>query len=347
VLRTIELENFQNHRATKLDLSPGVNVIVGPSRGGKTAVLRALRWLVENRPSGDEFRRHGAEGEKTSVAVETSEGHFVWRSRGPTANHYCLDQETFTGFGQDVPAPVAEALNLGDLNVQHQFDTPFLLFDSPGQVARYLNRVVSLDVIDAALANAAAMKRRNDRDMAGQADRAAELEALRDSFPDLVAAEEFVEYLEGLDRDLADRRRREVLLDQVRIQLSNLRPRLERSVAVASYGPRADALAGTLARKELLEYTRDLLEDIGTKLVRLWHEKNEADRVASYGPRVEGLARKAAALAKSRKALALTARMQDAIFQANANLAFHRAEAERLQSEYDRLMPERCPLCGR
>ena len=41
----IEIVNFQSHANTKLNFDEGVNVIIGPSDSGKTAVIRAMKWI--------------------------------------------------------------------------------------------------------------------------------------------------------------------------------------------------------------------------------------------------------------------------------------------------------------
>ncbi len=44
----VVLENFQSHEYTEIDCSPKLNVFVGKSRQGKTAILRALSWVYED-----------------------------------------------------------------------------------------------------------------------------------------------------------------------------------------------------------------------------------------------------------------------------------------------------------
>lgn len=45
-LRRLVLENFQSHAYTELELASGLNVILGESNQGKSAIVRALRWLL-------------------------------------------------------------------------------------------------------------------------------------------------------------------------------------------------------------------------------------------------------------------------------------------------------------
>lgn len=75
-IQSIELINFQSHVKTKLDFSPGVNVIKGPNDTGKSAILRALESVVffsEMKP------RRGAKF--TKVTVHFFDGGYVSRER--------------------------------------------------------------------------------------------------------------------------------------------------------------------------------------------------------------------------------------------------------------------------
>lgn len=54
-IKSIEIENFQSHKYSKLDFSERLNVIVGPSDNGKSAIIRALKWVLFNEPKGTDF----------------------------------------------------------------------------------------------------------------------------------------------------------------------------------------------------------------------------------------------------------------------------------------------------
>lgn len=104
--RKIILVNFQSHTYSELSLSKGVNVIVGPSDSGKTAIMRALRWNMFNDPSGVEFVREGES--EVSVTVRFQNKVEVERKRTRSKNQYILrqpDEEEliFEGFGKTYP----------------------------------------------------------------------------------------------------------------------------------------------------------------------------------------------------------------------------------------------------
>lgn len=92
MIRSIHLQNLQSHKDTKLEFSDGVNVIVGSSDSGKSAILRGLGWVATNRPAGDEFRSDWAGKENTSVSIQLStgeySGEYVERIKGPSINAY-------------------------------------------------------------------------------------------------------------------------------------------------------------------------------------------------------------------------------------------------------------------
>ena len=72
MIQSVHIQNFQSHKNSTLEFSPGVNIIVGTSDSGKTAIIRALRWVVWNRPSGDSLR--STWGGKTSVEICLDKG---------------------------------------------------------------------------------------------------------------------------------------------------------------------------------------------------------------------------------------------------------------------------------
>lgn len=149
MINRIQIKNFQSHKESDLQLHPGVNVIVGTSDSGKTAVLRALKWLVWNRPGGDSFR--STWGGKTEVIIHTEDEHGISRTKDKGVNQYAMDTEIFNAFGTDVPKEIKDVLNISDINLQQQMDSPFLLTSSPGEVAKHFNKIAHLDQIDTGL----------------------------------------------------------------------------------------------------------------------------------------------------------------------------------------------------
>lgn len=143
MIRRLLIKNFQKHK--KLDLKLGkITTFIGPTDAGKSAIIRALRWLFFNKPNTTGLARWGT----TSTVVKAKvEGHTITRQKGK-ANTYKLNDEEYRAFGAGVPPAISDILNLSELNIQQQAEAHFWLSDTPGQVGRSLNKIVDLSIID-------------------------------------------------------------------------------------------------------------------------------------------------------------------------------------------------------
>ncbi len=132
-------------------MHPGINAIVGGSDVGKTAIIRGLRWLISNRPQGDEFCSNW--GGETVVTMVTGD-HKISRAKIGSINAYIIDDGTpLKAIKCDVPEEVNRIIQFNEINLQRQFDRPFLIDSSPGAVAQFFNNIAHLDVIDFAISN--------------------------------------------------------------------------------------------------------------------------------------------------------------------------------------------------
>ena len=160
MITDLEIQNFQSHKYSSVALSSGVNVITGSSDSGKSAIIRAMKWLFFNRPSGDEFKSWFAgTKDNVSVAAQFSEGTWVQKVRDNTKGYYLIEGDKFEALRTDVPDEIKQITNIGELNFQaaadkqDQHNPYFFLNDTAGEVARRLNAMVDLDVIDTMFRN--------------------------------------------------------------------------------------------------------------------------------------------------------------------------------------------------
>ena len=143
----LSIKNFQRHKRIDVPLSQ-ITTIIGETESGKSSIFRALRWLCLNLPRGVSFKRIGASA-GTEVTL-IADGIEVDRLRGKT-NEYRLEGESYVAFGKGVPDAISKLLAVDSVNFQGQLDQPYWLTESPGQVARNLNAIVDLDIVDASL----------------------------------------------------------------------------------------------------------------------------------------------------------------------------------------------------
>lgn len=159
----LTIENFQSHKYTEIDFHRGLNVFVGPSDSGKSAIIRALRWVLFNNPRGREMIREGAN--RCQVSLQLDDGTVIIRTRSKSVNRYTLitpDQEemVFEGFGSEVPREIVEAHQIKPihlekqeifLQVDTQLEGPFLLSESSGTKAKMIGYISGAHLIDSAI----------------------------------------------------------------------------------------------------------------------------------------------------------------------------------------------------
>ena len=213
-LKKLIVKNFESHKDTSVVFSPGINIITGDTDVGKSSLRRACEWVVCNRPLGTEFINW--DSKSSSVILDEVEKY-----RSQSGKHfYKCRGITYKAFGHGVPGAVTRELRLSDENIQGQHDPYFLLKDSPGQVARVLNSVTDLSLIDRCLKEGKKRIRKTITRMEVIGEQTDEREAKRKS---LLWTEEAIketaqyEQLVKTDRDLYTQiRELEVLVEKAR-----------------------------------------------------------------------------------------------------------------------------------
>ncbi|MDD4725653.1 MAG: AAA family ATPase [Tissierellia bacterium] len=163
-IRRVTLENFQSHKHSTLEFDKKLNVIVGSSDSGKTAIIRGLKWVLYNEPSGDYFIREGEN--ESSVTLEFNDNTILKRYRSKSKNQYILIKNNgkemiFEGFGTNIPEEIVDAIGIkkiyldsseyNSINLGEQLEGPFLLSEKSSTRASAIGRLVGVNIIDDAL----------------------------------------------------------------------------------------------------------------------------------------------------------------------------------------------------
>lgn len=147
MIEKLSIQNFQAHNKTTISFDPAITCIIGPSDSGKSAIIRALRWVCTNQPGGTSFIKHGEKGCSVKLIIG---GKTITRKRSANdnINEYALGKEEYKAFGRGIPDPILKAVNMNSICWQGQHDSPYWFGLTAGEVSRQLNSIVDLGIID-------------------------------------------------------------------------------------------------------------------------------------------------------------------------------------------------------
>ena len=262
MIDSLFLKNFQCHESFKVEFYERITTIVGPSDVGKSSILRALRWVYTNKPSGKAFLRHGStKPARVSLHVV---GHTVSRIRGEGRNVFKFDDKLYQSFGSGVPEDVVSFLALGPENFQSQHDPVFWFSLSPGEVSRELNGIVNLGLIDSTLADLASQLRKSKTKVELTEERLKKAKEEETRLSWTKKADKELKIIERIEESLEERAGRIARLGRLLDDLGRLSLAVKKAKAIL---PLAQRVKELWEKKMLLQSQRDRL----LKLVEEWH----------------------------------------------------------------------------
>jgi len=330
MIEKLRIRNFQKHDDLLVKFDERITTIVGPSDAGKSAILRALRWVLLNQPDGDAFIRDGQKEVTVALRVD---GHTIKRRRGK-ANEYVLDKKSLVSFGRgNVPDLVSRITNVSDENFQLQHEAPFWFDLSAGEVSKRLNAIVDLQVVDGSLAVASKMAR----------ERAAQAKIMLKAVQDSKNAKKRLEYVPTLVEEfekLTETHEAAVIAAQSASKLSSVISCAKTEIARHRRYKSATRDSRNLA-KEL-----DSLNELNKRTRRL---ADLLEGVLDHNTTIEQNST-AKPLAKAIRNLQQTANTRQAVGELVRKLKTAQQkqwQAEKEKQELESRLPKRCPTCSR
>ena len=311
MLKSVDIQNFQSHKNTHLDFTEGVNSIIGISNHGKTAILRAINWVITNRPSGEAFVSNFVRDEKGNqkedcIVTLVTDEHTVSRIRGAKRNLYVLDGKELEAIGMAVPPEIQAALNFSTVNIQNQMELPFLLASTAGEVAQFFNKIVHLDTIDTYLASVESKKRatKSELDLART-----NLKSVQDDLKKYTWTDRAQELIEELKEKQAKAQALFTQREQLRKSIADY-VRYQEIIDTTAILPRAMKLLLTLSerlayRNVLVRSSNDIRASIlsYTTFTNILKTIPDIDKATDLISKISLLNQKAAAIHKDKAAI--------------------------------------------
>ena len=140
-MKNLKLTNWQRHKKLDLDISAPFVLITGPSSKGKSAIVKALKFVILNESKPSYVRN------KSKKATVELDG--VRRTRTKTGTGtYEFNGQVFKKFGKDVPEEVRQLFPYTQLNFIDQHNQHYLIHLSPAERAKLFYDLVGLSNVN-------------------------------------------------------------------------------------------------------------------------------------------------------------------------------------------------------
>lgn len=261
----VKLKNFQDHADTTIDFTNGINLIVGSSDAGKSAILRAINLVFHNNYKRDSYIRHGEK--ECSVSVKFSDGVEVTRIKGEDVNSYLLtDAEgnihSFPKVGTGIPDEIKK--NLGNpplddkkrpISYADQMSSLFLVDLSSSDLPRTLSELTGIQHLQTSAELLSKTARSYDRSIKDKKEKIEKLETELDNYSyvdkDLEKIEDIVEKLKDVNSQIEKSNRARFFIEQnnkIFTEAKQIKVKLAKEKAFAELKDKFDELA-TLSKK--------------------------------------------------------------------------------------------------
>ncbi len=350
MIKSLEIKNVLSHKDSLLEFHPGVNMIIGPSGNGKSAILHSFNWVSENRPTGEKHRNW--DGGKMLSKIELNEGGHITLSKDKQSQYTVKipnkKPKIFKAFGANPPEEVPDFLNLHKrINIQTQFESIFLMSESPGEVAKLFSEVAGLEMIKETEAKGKSDLRVTENqhiNIKGQIEDKKEelsvykgIEKLQKKIKKATKIQDTINLNESLIEDLeytwTD-------IEEIQNELKRLKKK--------------NKIKGKVTKAfKLMERLRTVKDDIS-------YFESYSKRIKEIQDRSKEIMGKSDILPSVDRALVLCHVIEDRdheinVLQGNLNDIDSvkqyskkiKTENKELKKEFNRSMPDECPLCGR
>lgn len=384
MIERLELVNFESHTHTIVDFSQGVNIITGNSDAGKSSLLRALRLVLNNEPGGEDFINFNADS--CAVILHVNGHEVVRKkARNNKVNEYVLNGKVLKAFGQSVPDEVKAVTGLTEVNAEWQFDRrPFLLAETGGYIASKLNEIVNLELIDYSLKNIASTKRENAQKLDSASEQHEALYSKIDGYNWIATAKNKLEAIKANEKDLSAKQtvlasQRQIVSQHTYLQ-SNLRAvkvieqkQIDKagqliSKALSTKKQYRDRTAfiqsirsivlpsGVLNAEKLkaVDFDAEKLNSLKMGFALMQRIKKDIDEVSKKANeigvlndrRVNRTSSKIADIEALQKSHRDMRNLANIAVNLQSDIVALEEELNAINSEYKRIAPATCPLCG-
>jgi exonuclease SbcC len=343
MIKSLKIKNFQSHKNSELDFHKGLNIISGSSGKGKTGLLRALKFNLQNNPSNESIHSFWNTDTSTFVNIDN---HTIERTKTKSKNYYKLDDETFTAIGRNVPEEIESIINMNNTNIQNQHDSHFLFSDTPGNVAKHFNKIANIDLIDVVTKNVKSGKTQVKRKIENLKENIKATKLELDRFKDL-------EYLEG-QLEVLRNKENEFKSNQTTIkQIKSTIERMGELESKIKLLPKLNKVYGTivelldiLTKSNQITVKQTKIKGVLTQIENTVSNIDSKHKKVKLDTLVEKLILSRKNSRELTEILEKGSKLLDSIKNKEFNIKEAKSKIEKLKNQVNEIVGSICPICG-
>lgn len=338
------LRGFQSHKDTTMELNGGFVCITGPNNAGKSAVIRAVRWLMYDALHGSRFIKKGSPEAQAELQIGNAK---IARIKSKSKNQYQINGVAMDSVGIGVPIEVHQAIGIRavkvdkdqELEVNVQQDAPFLMGLTGTLKAKVLNVLTGSNVIDMASRESVADTRRMAQEQSQLAARKEALLQEQEQYAGLAAKEETVKTLWQLLSQLEALVAKARNMRELRDQLADATTRVSK---YSNISDRRDEAAKLLNSFTGVKRRLELAKEYMAACDRVFKRTTASDRRAEVDDFLSQLilSRKKIELTKEQKAVS------GKLKELDSDLELYKMQRGRVLEQMRMLIGARCASCG-
>ena len=376
MINSVEIENFQSHKNTKLEFDK-VNFFIGESDNGKTGVFRAIAKAVLNTPRGVRFVRHGTKNAKVSIDFDDMT---LVRERG-TVNKLWIDDVEFEAIGNsDYSDEIVSKLAMNEINFAKQLDPMFLLSETGGKAAEMINKHISVEGLLQIQKDAASAVRSAESALEYTQHRSEEIEGELESLPDRAELQAILDKHKKTQESLKNLEAKNTVLSNVIHKLAVVQEELQQNTYLVAkpvfklyvekqaliQSSVVSRLSGIISKINETEWTKKCpivqLRDIYVKYIRISSESSAQSNCLRLKHIISGITSKKEeefqlktlldTIPSSKKVredefkVAEAAKKQKRLQNMIQNIQFNWKIEKEIKPQLEELKKQVCPTCG-
>lgn len=141
---SIDLSNFQSIGYASLEFEKGITLLVGQSNSGKSAVLRAIKAVLNNPSRAKAYIKNGHN--TTNVTISTAQNNISW-ARSEKGSSYAINGEEYSKTGNQTLFDLLPRNGFvrddedNIMNIEGELDLPFPFDRTPSQLFKLFENI--------------------------------------------------------------------------------------------------------------------------------------------------------------------------------------------------------------